>query len=327
LEDDPKLGKLSSLILSIDEEMNELESLAAVLPGGEGKQKASSAELEKISLSLMKSAFKLEEEGIGEFIPIGHIRRAAYWSHLAPSGKRKVLLIENADRMQEGARNSLLKILEEPPATLTIILTTSNKGAILPTIQSRLRPYRFLKREAEIEAEVIRRVFRAVPPESSSNSGGLITSYLDSFLPVSDEHMRKQAAFFISSLARVSALELKKRGPLPEELVCLGKYTASLAENSEKPENTKEILSAVLAGMENFEGRAFKRFLAALLVLVSECFKTFPANINPITYNEIWRNGVGEAAQAEGLFNQNPASALERLFAGLKEAMIKAGTE
>jgi DNA polymerase-3 subunit gamma/tau len=322
LDDDPKLAKLSPLIFSIDEEMNELESLSE--KAGEEEK---SVKIEKLCNSLQKNALKLEGEGIGEYIPIGHIRRAAYWSRLAPVGRRKVLIIENADRMQDGARNSLLKILEEPPGTLTIILTSSNNSAILPTLQSRLRPYRFLKRTPEVEAEVLRRVFRAAPLSAAVNPGGLINGYLDSFLPVSDEHLRQQAAFFISSLARVTAVETKKRGYLRDELVSLGKYTALVAENSgvEKPENTQEIIAAVLKGMDNFEGKSFKRFLGALLTLVSEAFKSGAPNPEYIFYTDIWRNCTGEASSAEGLFNQSPALALERLFSSLKEAMVQAG--
>jgi DNA polymerase III subunit delta' len=42
------------------------------------------------------------------------------------------------------AANSFLKLLEEPPAHLTLILTTSRPGALLPTILSRVLPYRLL---------------------------------------------------------------------------------------------------------------------------------------------------------------------------------------
>jgi DNA polymerase III gamma/tau subunit len=32
----------------------------------------------------------------------------------APAGKRKILIIENAERMNEASSNALLKMLEEP---------------------------------------------------------------------------------------------------------------------------------------------------------------------------------------------------------------------
>jgi DNA polymerase-3 subunit delta' len=58
-------------------------------------------------------------------------------------GQRKVFIIGDADRMvaQEGAEaaaNALLKLLEEPPANTQIILTSSEPGALLPTIRSRV---------------------------------------------------------------------------------------------------------------------------------------------------------------------------------------------
>jgi DNA polymerase-3 subunit delta' len=56
---------------------------------------------------------------------------------------RKVFVIGDADRMvpQEGAEaaaNAFLKLLEEPPADTTIILTSSVPGILLPTIRSRV---------------------------------------------------------------------------------------------------------------------------------------------------------------------------------------------
>ncbi|HEY9229670.1 MAG TPA: hypothetical protein VIP11_23675, partial [Gemmatimonadaceae bacterium] len=58
-------------------------------------------------------------------------------------GKRKVLVVGDAHRMasQEGseqAANAFLKLLEEPPADTTIILTSGEPGALLPTIKSRV---------------------------------------------------------------------------------------------------------------------------------------------------------------------------------------------
>jgi DNA polymerase-3 subunit delta' len=56
---------------------------------------------------------------------------------------RKVYILGDADRMvvQEGAEEAagaFLKLLEEPPARATIILTSSEPGALIPTIRSRV---------------------------------------------------------------------------------------------------------------------------------------------------------------------------------------------
>ena len=68
------------------------------------------------------------------------LRRAA----LAPAlARRKVFIFGDAERMvpQEGAEaaaNAFLKLLEEPPADTTIVLTSSVPGSLLPTIRSRV---------------------------------------------------------------------------------------------------------------------------------------------------------------------------------------------
>ncbi|MFN2398599.1 MAG: hypothetical protein ABR543_08145 [Gemmatimonadaceae bacterium] len=58
-------------------------------------------------------------------------------------GSRKVIVIGDAERMvpQEGsedAANAFLKLLEEPPSNTHLILTSSEPGALLPTIRSRV---------------------------------------------------------------------------------------------------------------------------------------------------------------------------------------------
>ena len=56
---------------------------------------------------------------------------------------RKVLIVGDAERMvpqsaSQEAANAFLKLLEEPPADTTILLTSSEPGALLPTIRSRV---------------------------------------------------------------------------------------------------------------------------------------------------------------------------------------------
>ena len=59
--------------------------------------------------------------------------------------KRKVYIIEDADKMTVQAQNSLLKTLEEPPAYAVIVLTTSNYKALLETVRSRAQRIDFKK--------------------------------------------------------------------------------------------------------------------------------------------------------------------------------------
>jgi DNA polymerase III subunit delta' len=52
-------------------------------------------------------------------------------------GSHRVFLIDQIDRANEQAANSLLKTLEEPPPYLVVFLTATNPYDLLPTIRSR----------------------------------------------------------------------------------------------------------------------------------------------------------------------------------------------
>jgi DNA polymerase-3 subunit delta' len=75
-------------------------------------------------------------------------------------GRRRVFIIEDAEKLNEHSANSLLKVLEEPPAFTHIILAASNPLALLPTIRSRCRllPFALVGRE-EIEKVLLDRAF------------------------------------------------------------------------------------------------------------------------------------------------------------------------
>jgi DNA polymerase-3 subunit delta' len=83
-----------------------------------------------------------------EGIFVATVRSLVLRAAISPAiGRRKVIIVGDAERMvpQEGsdmAANAFLKLLEEPPADTTIILTSSEPGALLPTIRSRVATVR-----------------------------------------------------------------------------------------------------------------------------------------------------------------------------------------
>ncbi len=58
-------------------------------------------------------------------------------------GKKKIFIISGAEKMRVEAANALLKLLEEPPGNLMLILITTNIYQMLPTIKSRCQLMRF----------------------------------------------------------------------------------------------------------------------------------------------------------------------------------------
>jgi len=54
-------------------------------------------------------------------------------------GHNKVFIIDEAELLQEGAQNALLKTVEEPPPDTFIFLITASEDRLLPTMRSRCR--------------------------------------------------------------------------------------------------------------------------------------------------------------------------------------------
>jgi DNA polymerase III subunit delta' len=70
-------------------------------------------------------------------IKLGQVRTLIQSSHYLPSeGPKKIFILTAASFMKEAA-NSLLKVLEEPPDTVHLILLAEHPGELLPTIRSR----------------------------------------------------------------------------------------------------------------------------------------------------------------------------------------------
>jgi len=96
-------------------------------------------------------------------ISIEQVRKLKEYAQFGPSqGRRRLFLVDQADRIDSAAANSLLKILEEPPPYLTLILTATNAFDLLPTIRSRSVPFYF----APLNGEEMEQ-FLAARPEAA----------------------------------------------------------------------------------------------------------------------------------------------------------------
>lgn len=73
---------------------------------------------------------------------IDQVRQIQSFAFQNPDQK-KVIVLEGTENVAAGTMNSILKILEEPPASVYFILISSSASRILPTILSRVRQYEF----------------------------------------------------------------------------------------------------------------------------------------------------------------------------------------
>ncbi len=94
------------------------------------KEEFNISELKDININVIKKPDEKESIGIGD------VSNLAEWAY-SKNQDLRVLIIENANLLTDQAQNSLLKLVEEPPENILIVLVSTNSNSILPTILSR----------------------------------------------------------------------------------------------------------------------------------------------------------------------------------------------
>jgi len=103
-------------------------------------------------------------------IKLGQVRTLIGRSQRTPSeAPAKVFVITSASFMKEAA-NSLLKVLEEPPTYVHILILAENLGELLPTIRSRCAVVRL----GALPAEEIEALLTRLRPESNKTERALL---------------------------------------------------------------------------------------------------------------------------------------------------------
>ncbi len=298
--DETRYTRALASLERLSEDLEEFEQVTV------GEAEADTAVVEKKITSLVSEAEKLETSAMYESIPVSMIRCISSWSHLAPYGKKKVVIIEQADRMQDSARNAFLKILEEPPRDVVFILTTSRRGAMLPTILSRVRTYGFIHRSVEVQQSVISRVFHDVP-----QNGETLDRYFSRFLPVSPESITNSAASFLQMVTRDAVAEGKE---VPSGL-------ESMQAGNEMPVSV-ETISELVHGLNKCKPDSiWRKFLVSITDHLSLLLRDVSMTSRDAVVFTRWNTGIREALSEVDTYNISPAAALEKLSVEMRNAL------
>jgi len=179
----------------------------------------------------------------GQFIKIAQMREMAEKANYRPyDGRRRVYILDDAERLNISAANSILKVLEEPPATTQLILVTAKPYALLQTIRSRCQMLSFAP---------------------------LTAAELEKFL---NENYKRPAGEnrLLARLARGSigrALEIDL-GVYREQRTMM----VELLEAAIIARDTMKLMQAAEYLAKKLEREEFERHLDALLVLLSDLF-------------------------------------------------------
>jgi DNA polymerase III delta prime subunit len=280
--DEAKLSGIAEAVQDTEELLEELYP---------GKDMPNEENLQTIVVKIIQVTEKISN-AIPDNIPINMIRNIIAWSHRTASGSAKIVILENADRMMEGSRNSLLKALEEPPVGVYYILTTSRRGAIIPTILSRLRPYPFRSRNKQQNKEIFRRIFRI-------DDNGIWNNLADFFR---DRRLVSENT--------ENTLLLHKAA----ELFVKGVYRENISE-------TRDLLAEVENALKTYPFReGYRYFLEILTGILTQLLKEKGNDPAEVHRHMKWNRYIHEVLQWREIYNVNQTLCLENLFFRMREA-------
>lgn len=113
-------------------------------------------------------------------IPVDAVREIISEINIKPYiFRKKIVIINNADKMNTNAQNAILKALEEPPSYVVFILIVSNMLALLPTIISRGNVINFSGLSDKAIKDILKEKYEVDIPASllSLCSGSAKTAY------------------------------------------------------------------------------------------------------------------------------------------------------
>lgn len=162
-------------------------------------------------------------------VPMEAVKNAVTAAYTAGYQGRKVLLLERLEQAGHGSFQPLLKVLEEPPAHLFVIVTTEKESALPPTILSRMQLFRVAPLPAADAAAVLMANGAAPDDQLLADSlgrYGLARLFIDGTLP--------QAA-----LARVRSalLQVVRYGYTPTAVLQLCKEIQTLLKDDDISEH------------------------------------------------------------------------------------------
>jgi DNA polymerase-3 subunit delta' len=186
-------------------------------------------------------------------IKLGQVRTLIQRAHYLPAEAPRRIFVLTAASMMKEAANSLLKILEEPPDTVHIIILAENPGELLPTIRSRCAMVRLgalateeiemllADRRPEVQPQQ-----RALIARLSQGAAGRALSFdLDTYTAA-----RADALIFLRNAA-AGAQEGSARGSAEPDHTALFKMTETYRAGADGQQKTVALLRAFALLLED----------------------------------------------------------------------------
>jgi len=315
--EEARLAKAAPLLREIEERLDAFAP--AYAPGQEEERTEKAVAAEAAAAKGAAAAAKKLEALVPDSTPIYWIRAAEVWAQLAANGLVKTLVIEEADRMNDGARNALLKMLEEPPRNVEFILVSSRRSALIGTVLSRVRPYDFKARSREESGLVIERIFRA--PRGSGTQGseaGSVEAFLTARRAFPPEAAQAIAKRFLAAAIGERATRTAAQDPA---IADLGSYFGG----AEVPSNAR-LLAAIEEATKSFGQKdeafasSFPAFLEALAAVSALALRRPNLGTDGIVLIDEWARLIRDARFQYEALNRSPSLLAESLLYAMEDA-------
>ena len=124
------------------------------------------AALSESRLFLLRRPYDEKAARLKQDITVDEVRKMkSFFALSAADGGRRVAIIDSIDEMNPSAANALLKLLEEPPARVTLLMISHQPARLLPTIRSRVRELRVAPLPPDALSDALTQAGGAVEPE------------------------------------------------------------------------------------------------------------------------------------------------------------------
>ncbi len=218
-------------------------------------------------------------------------------------GRMRVILLLDAERMNNNTANALLKTLEEPPGQTVFLLTTANLNALLPTIRSRCQKVRFSPIDESRIADHLEQ-HHQMPPEQARLLARLSEGSIGRALGLTPEQLTTRDTF-------LGAVLQLGTGPAHDPVTV-----------AEQLAGDKNILTSQLTLLESFLRDAAVLQLAPTAPLrnpdQADVLEKFAARLTVTAIHRLL--GLVRDIRGAARLNINPQVALERLFLELAQA-------
>jgi DNA polymerase-3 subunit delta' len=170
--------RIAARILAGGDRNDSGAALFGDLPVSDGLPAAAAQVLSGSHPDLMTVARQTSDETgkVQKEIGVDAVRRLGHFLRLTPAaGGWRVVIIDSADDLNRNAANALLKLLEEPPKNVLLLLISHSPHRLLPTIRSRCRQLP-LSPLSEVQT---RAVLSRIAPEASADDLDLAARLAD----------------------------------------------------------------------------------------------------------------------------------------------------